>query len=186
VTATRDSLVTTKTDGRVAIWVSDGSEGNPKEIVPAILSSETADDVTWAADRVVFTSTIGGHRSISSVGPGGATSQEVVSQGSSPTSTSDGRTVVFRSSALRFLPLQTADGGRRIEWTPDSKGFLYVTGTPHNLWVESLAGKPPRQLTHFTDDRQIADAAWSRDGTRLAIARTTQTADIVLVRGLKR
>jgi hypothetical protein len=49
-----------------------------------------------------------------------------------------------------------------------------------------LDGKPPRQLTHFTDDRQIADAAWSRDGKRLAIARTTTTTDIVLFRGLKR
>jgi Tol biopolymer transport system component len=61
-----------------------------------------------------------------------------------------------------------------------------VTGTPRNLWVESLDGKPPRQLTHFSDDRQLADAAWSRDGKRLAIARTTQTADIVLFKGLKR
>jgi hypothetical protein len=49
-----------------------------------------------------------------------------------------------------------------------------------------LDGKPPRQLTHFSDDRQLADAAWSRDGKRLAIARTTQTADIVLFKGLKR
>lgn len=55
-----------------------------------------------------------------------------------------------------------------------------------NLRVESLDGKPPRQLTHFTDDRQIADAAWSRDGTRLAIARTTTATDIVLFKGLKR
>jgi Tol biopolymer transport system component len=286
VTAARDSLVTTKTDRRVAIWVSGGSGGNAKQIVPAIQSSGTADDVTWAADRVLFTSTIGGHRSISSVGPDGAASQEVVIQGSSPTTTSDGRTVVFRStdparqglwkitdagrpvqvvggqtlfpsvtrddrsivfastrgetqslwmvsidggaptpaanrfagqltlspdgqavafnskdeegrityticnlpdcSSVRSLPQQPAGGGRRIKWTPDSTGFLYVTGTPQNLWVESLDGKPLRQLTHFTDDRQIADAAWSRDGTRLAIARTTQTADIVLFRGLKR
>ena len=59
-------------------------------------------------------------------------------------------------------------------------------GTPQNLFVESLDGKPARQLTHFTDERQIADAAWSRDGTRLAIARTTTTADIVLFKGLKR
>ena len=71
----------------------------------------------------------------------------------------------------------------RIKWTPDSTGFLFVTGTPQNLWVESLDGKPTRQLTHFTDDRQIADAAWSRDGKRLAIARTTTTTDIVLFKG---
>jgi Tol biopolymer transport system component len=73
-----------------------------------------------------------------------------------------------------------------MKWPPASSGFLYVTGTPQNLWVESLDGKPARQLTHFTDDRQIADAAWSRDGKRLAIARATTTADIVLFRGLKR
>jgi hypothetical protein len=49
-----------------------------------------------------------------------------------------------------------------------------------------LDGKPRPQLTRFTDDRQIADAAWSRDGKRLAIARTTTTIDIVLFIGLKR
>ena len=81
MTATRDSLVTTKTDRRVAIWVSDGSGANAKEIVPATPSSGTLDEVTWAADRVLFTSTIGGHRSISSVGVDGGTAQEVVTQG---------------------------------------------------------------------------------------------------------
>jgi hypothetical protein len=43
-----------------------------------------------------------------------------------------------------------------------------------------------RQLTHFAEDGEIADAAWSRDGERLAIARSTNTAAIVLFRGLKR
>jgi serine/threonine protein kinase/Tol biopolymer transport system component len=283
VTAARDSLVTTKTDRRVAIWVGDGSGANAKEVVPSTQSSGASDDLTWAADRLLFTSTIGGQRTISSVSEKGGTSQEVVTQGVSPTTTSDGRTVVFRSTdparqglwkvtdggrpvkvvgesagwpsvthddravvftspsggvqslwmvsmdggaptqvANRFAaaPILSPDGkavafqtqndqgrpayaicdlpdcsslrflppllGLRIGWTPDSTGFLYVTGTPQNLWVESLDGKPPRQLTHFTDDRQIADAAWSRDGKRLAIARTTTTTDIVLFKGLKR
>ncbi len=286
ITAARDGLVTTKTDRRVAIWVSDGSGANAKEVVPPTQSSGMGDDVTWAADRLLFTSTIGGHRSISSIGQDGGPSQEVVTQGFVPTSTSDGRTVVFRStvpqrqglwkvtdggrpaqllsgpagwpsvthddrsvifssasggvqslwmvsidggtpvqltkvfvsvptlspdgkaaafetqddqgrpayaicnlpdcSPLRFVPPRPGGGSSRITWTPDSTGFLYVTGTPRNLWVESLDGKPARQLTHFIDDRQIADAAWSRDGARLAIARTTTTTDIVLIRGLKR
>ncbi len=284
LTAARDSLVTTKTDRRVAIWVSDASGANAKEVVPATQSSGTIDNVTWAADRVLFTSTMGGHRSIASVGQDGGTAQDVVTQGSFPTTTSDGRTVVFRStdptrlglwkvtdggrpaqltaglinfprvthddrsvvftsfrgdtqslgmvsidggtpvqlttrfaaqpvlspdgtavafesrddqgrvvdavcnlsdcSSLRFLP-RPPGGSRLLSWTPDSTGFLYAAGTPQNLWVESVDGKPPRQLTHFTDDRQIADAAWSRDGTRLAIARTTTTTDIVLFKGLK-
>ena len=89
-------------------------------------------------------------------------------------------------SSLRLLAPQPTGGGLRIKWTADRTGFLHVTGTPQNLWVEPLDGEPPRQLTHFTDNRQIADAAWSRDGTRLAVARTTQTTDIVLFKGLKR
>jgi Tol biopolymer transport system component len=286
LTAARDSLVTTKTDRRVAVWVSDGSGANAKEVASAVQSSGTVDFVTWAADRLLFTNTAGGHRTISSVGPDGGPPQEVVSRAYAATATSDGRTVVFASanvvpaglwkitdggrpvrlvggqpgwpsvtrddrsvvftssegsnqslwmvsidggtpaqvsnrfaaaptlspdgkavgfrstddqgrnvyaicnlpdcSSLRFLPQRTRDGADRIAWAPDGAGFLYVTGTPQNLWVEPLDGKPSRQLTHFTDDRQIADAAWSHDGKRFAIARTTQTSDIVVFKGLKR
>jgi hypothetical protein len=46
--------------------------------------------------------------------------------------------------------------------------------------------EPPSKITQFTDDRQILDVAWSRDGTRLAVARATQTRDIVLIKGLKK
>ena len=73
-----------------------------------------------------------------------------------------------------------------LKWIPDGRGIGYVTGTPGNLWVLPLDGTPVRQLTHFTDERPIADFAWSRDGQRLAIARTTTTNDIVLFKGLKR
>ena len=286
VTAARESFVTTKTDRRMSIWVSDGSGANAKEVAPSVQSSGTADFVTWAVDRLLFTNTVSGYRTISSIGPDGGTPQEVATQAFSATTTSDGRTVVFVStdaarrglwkitdggrpiqlvggqpgwpsvtrddrsvvftssqgdtqslwmvsidggtptqvsnrfaaapslspdgtavafrsqddqrraayvicnlpdcSSPRFLPRRPAGGGERISWTADGTGFLYVAGTPQNLWVEPLGGKPLRQLTHFTDDRQIADAAWSRDGKRLAIARTTQTADVVLFRGLKR
>ena len=286
LTAARDSLVTTKSDRRVAIWVTDEAGANAREVMPPTQSSGTADIVAWAADRLLFTSTIAGHRSISSIGRDGGTPQEIVTQGTNPTATSDGRTVVFRStnpkreglwkvvdgarpaqlfdrrinwpsitqddrsvvfafatgigqslwmmpvdggkptqvtnrfaaapipspdgkavafatqddqaryeyaicnlpdcSALRFVPQRSDADGFKMKWTPDGTGFLYVTGTPQNLWVESLDGKLARQLTHFTDDRQIADAAWSRDGQHLAIARTTTTADIVLFRGLTR
>ena len=41
-------------------------------------------------------------------------------------------------------------------------------------------------MTHFTDDRGIADAAWSRDGKRLAVSLATFTADIVPIKGLKK
>jgi dipeptidyl aminopeptidase/acylaminoacyl peptidase len=69
---------------------------------------------------------------------------------------------------------------------PNSRGLAYGTGTPRSLWVLPVDGTPARQLTHFTDDRPIADIAWSRDGQRFATARTTTANDIVLFKGLKR
>ncbi len=89
-------------------------------------------------------------------------------------------------STPRLVPLSPGTVAKRISWTPDSAGLLYAGGAPENLWVESLDGKSLRQLTHFTDDRQIADAAFSRDGTHLAIARATTITDVVLIKGLKR
>ena len=43
-----------------------------------------------------------------------------------------------------------------------------------------------RKLTGFTDGAVIGDFAWSRDGKRLAVSRSTTTNDIVLFTGLKR
>jgi Tol biopolymer transport system component len=70
-----------------------------------------------------------------------------------------------------------------LRWTPDSRGVAYAE--QGNLWVQALDGGPPRQLTGFTDARPIRSFAWSRDGQRLAIARTTVIDDIVLFTGLK-
>ena len=72
-----------------------------------------------------------------------------------------------------------------VRWMPDDRGVAYIDATQSNLWVQPFDGKPPYQLTHFTD-RIIEHFAWSHDGKRLAIARTTTTNDIVLFKGLRR
>jgi eukaryotic-like serine/threonine-protein kinase len=73
----------------------------------------------------------------------------------------------------------------RLRWTPDGRGIAYNDLATRNIWIQSLDGSAPRQLTHFTDDRQIADFAWSHDGKRLAISRVSTSNDIVLFRGLR-
>jgi Tol biopolymer transport system component len=116
----------------------------------------------------------------------------------------DGTSILFRSldaaghgvivicdlpmcAAPRFTASEiTERAGASVRWTPNGRGLAFVDLTMPNLWVFSLDGKPPRQLTHFTDDRTITDFAWSRDGKRLAIARGMTTNDIVLFKGLKR
>jgi len=76
--------------------------------------------------------------------------------------------------------------GGRLRWTTDGAGIAYVNvQSQPNLWVQPLSGAAARQLSHFTDDRGILDFAWSRDGARLAIARSKTTTDIVLFRGLR-
>ena len=77
------------------------------------------------------------------------------------------------------------DGGS-IRWTHDNQTVAYVNVQPKpNIWLQPLDGSAPRQLTHFTDGRQIPDFAWSQDGSRLAIVRATSTTDIVLFKGIR-
>jgi hypothetical protein len=61
----------------------------------------------------------------------------------------------------------------------------YVDSSGKNIWTMPLDGAPPHPITRFGDDApdgEIANFAWSRDGRRLAIVRTTTTNDIVLLR----
>jgi len=83
------------------------------------------------------------------------------------------------------LPTNFSPGTRSMRWTPDGRSIAYVDINGSNIWSQPLDGGPPRQITHFSD-RQVASFAWSRDGKRLAVARTTTTNDIVLLRGLKK
>ena len=79
-------------------------------------------------------------------------------------------------------PIGPAQFDMAVSWTPDGLGVAYANDG--NLWVQPLNGGAPRQLTRFTDRRPIRAFAWSRDGQRLAITRSTVTNDIVLFEGL--
>jgi eukaryotic-like serine/threonine-protein kinase len=74
----------------------------------------------------------------------------------------------------------------RLRWIPDSSAVAFISSTkPSNVWLQPLDGTAPRQLTHFKDG-VISDFAWSHDGSRLAVADSTVTNDIVLFKALKR
>lgn len=67
----------------------------------------------------------------------------------------------------------------RPRWTPDGR-IAYLCERSTNICVMSLEDRSTEQLTQFTGDRRIASFAWSHDGTRLAIMRTTVSTDILL------
>jgi serine/threonine protein kinase/Tol biopolymer transport system component len=113
----------------------------------------------------------------------------------------DGRSIAFTSVDEQNQPTFTvcdleacssrktfpARGVGEGHWMPDGRGMAYVEAGTQDIWVQSLDGSAPRQLTHFTaDGHQIWDFAFSADGKRLAVARARIASDIVLFRGLKR
>jgi serine/threonine protein kinase len=273
----RRRLVTGRRDARMDLWVGDGGAGTGADVVPRVPVS--LERVVWAGDRLLYGGVVGGKPAILRVTPGENTQEDVVLEALAPAATSDGRTIVFVSSADNTLDLWTADAnGRRktrlvpavtaeqvavtpddryvlytsllggtvsiwmvsieggspmklaagrnaavspdggsivftaevngvpallvcglpacsspktigaggfetaVSWTPDGRGVAYPSDG--NLWVQPLSGGAPRQFTRFTDGRPIGSFAWSRDGRRLAITRSTITNDIVLFEGL--
>jgi Tol biopolymer transport system component len=83
----------------------------------------------------------------------------------------------------RALRVPSTSMLRRYRWTPDGRAIADILSPGLNISAVPLDGSSPRQLTHFTD-RSIQDFAWSHDGQRLAVARTTTTNDVVLLSGL--
>jgi Tol biopolymer transport system component len=283
LTADRKTLATARTDARTSVWVADDGEPAREAVQPgADESTSYGTSVTWAAERLVYTTKALGMPTIESLVPGRGSPEEVVSKGVWPTATPDGRTIVFastdtaavgslwttdpdgshrvqiapgnvvypvvtpnrtvlfnnpsRSGGKFWLWIVSLDGGepthvtdidaispdvspdgksvafitsdsshppaimvcdlptcsnrRRLSvvgkprWTPDGRAVVYTKQS--NLWLQPLDGGAPRQFTHFTDRKMIQDFAWSRDGRHLAIARTSVTNDIVLIKGLKK
>lgn len=113
---------------------------------------------------------------------------------------SDGRSIVFSRgpnaepgvvvcrfpdcSERRTMAIPPRGLGR-IRFTPGGRGIAFKDPTSTNLMVQPLDGSPAFQLTRFTD-RRLGDFAWSSDGRRLAIQRSTTANDIVLFKGLQR
>jgi serine/threonine protein kinase len=77
-------------------------------------------------------------------------------------------------------------GRGRFAWTPDSRSLIYTQTLAgvSNLWSQPISGGKPTQLTNFASD-QIFWFDYSRDHHQLAVARGTQTSDVVLINDLK-
>ena len=200
-------------DGRTILFISTDSArpglwkttdgGRPVLVTPVATNNPS---VTRDDRHVVFTTAQFGIQSLWMISiDGGAPIQIAERFAAFAALSPDGKAVAFFSrdgrsermflicdlpdcSSPRSLPSPpfSSGAGSPRKWTPDSKGITYVTGTPPNVWVQPVDGKPVRQLTRFTDDREISGLAWSHDGRRLAVVRVTTTNDIVLFKGLRK
>jgi len=81
---------------------------------------------------------------------------------------------------FKFLP--ATDPRARPVWTPDGRAIAYTVqkGGVSNIVAQPIDGGAPRQLTHY-DSGHIFWFDISRDG-QLALARGSQSSDVVLIR----
>jgi eukaryotic-like serine/threonine-protein kinase len=84
-------------------------------------------------------------------------------------------------------PRMAAGGGtgftNAMSFTPDGKSVAYIIRDQglDNIFVQPLDGSAGHQITNFTSEH-IAEFQWSPDGKTLAVARTQDTSDVVLLR----
>jgi serine/threonine protein kinase len=71
----------------------------------------------------------------------------------------------------------------RLRWTPDGKGFAYVSSSSgaSNIWLQPLDRGQFRKLTDFKD-AEITSFDWSDDGRQIVLVRDTRAYVPVLVR----
>lgn len=150
VTGDRASLVTTRTERRVGIWVGAGSAGNGTEAVVAAPVSGANYGVTCAADRLLYPANSAGRTAIVGVVPGGGPAEEIVLNGTSPVATSDGRTMVYMS---------TESGARAGLWkaAADSRGAVQLIAGNAN----SPAVTPDDRRVLFTSSRAGLQSRWN-------------------------
>jgi Tol biopolymer transport system component len=94
-----------------------------------------------------------------------------------------------QSSPLLLQPdPRMAKGGgngftNAMNFTPDGKSVAYIVRDQgvDNIFVQPLDGSPGHQITNFTS-QHIAEFQWSPDGKTLAVARTQNISDVVLLR----
>jgi len=70
-----------------------------------------------------------------------------------------------------------------ISFTPDGKSLAYIVRDKgvDNIWVQPVDGSAGHQITNFTSEN-INEFRWSPDGKNLAVTRTHNVADVVLLR----
>ncbi|HEX8189062.1 MAG TPA: winged helix-turn-helix domain-containing protein [Pyrinomonadaceae bacterium] len=201
----RHVVFSSERSGRNKIWRIDIDGGNPTQLTAGAAADflpNYSPDGRW----VVYTSDDARERSLWKIPSGGGEPSRLTSEVAVwPSVSPDGRFVACwhtderkKSLALAVVPIEggapvksfevspTANTWAEIRWTPDGRGLTYVDAPDGvgNLWLQPLAGGPPKRLTDFKSDR-IFRFDWSRDGRQLVCSRGAETNDVVLIGGLR-
>jgi Tol biopolymer transport system component/DNA-binding winged helix-turn-helix (wHTH) protein len=87
---------------------------------------------------------------------------------------------------LQRLDVPPRHSKRVVYWSEDDRWLYYIStvGDVGNVWALPLDGGEPKPVTNFTT-HSVEDFAWSPDGKRLAVARSTRLSDVVLIEDVR-
>ena len=173
------------------IWRADIDGGNPRQLIQGIgeMNAQASPVGPWIIYlprpdkpglRKVSIDGEGDVELVDKPGAGIAISPDgkwVASSRFEPTKVKVAIYPIDGGEAQNILDIFTFD----IHWTPDGRALAYIDpNNPANISSQTIDGGVVKRLTDFTSDR-IFRFAWSHDGKQLALARGTQTNDVVLI-----
>jgi serine/threonine protein kinase len=180
ITNDRTSVVTSRSDIRLAIWVGDAEGERGSAVTGSFPSSLLLNGIAWAGDSLAYGTTVNGRPAITSVTPGKGEPVDITVDAALPTATSDGKRIVFVRPGEDYGGLWRIDvtaNARPVQFhkgsalfpivTPDDRYVVFISSqrdlqTP---WIVPIEGGEAREIVHAFAG--IASLDVSRDGRRL-------------------
>jgi Tol biopolymer transport system component len=194
--------------GNLNMWRIDADGNNPRQLTEG---SAVDGHTAFSADGqwVVF-NRAGDKPTIWKVGINGGAPVQLTDQWAAyPTVSPDGKLIAYGSveeqpdnqprPRLYIVPIEGGPPIKVIDlpgsispqwggfrWTADGRAVCFVDGRTlvPNLWAQPIDGGPAKELTNFKSDF-IDRYAFSPDGKRIAVARRSDTYDIVLIKDFR-
>lgn len=197
---------TSDRSGKIEIWSSDVSGGDLRQVTHGAVGgtsvsffpdSRNIAYVTFGKEQAVWRSSIDGRDMPVRLTDRPANSPQVSPDGQSLLCryrTVENGLPFWRTTILpigkpdppRFYPIPRAGGPHVFQWLSNGRAFTYIDSMngASNVWLQDIAGGPPRQLTKF-DSGLIATYHISPNGKSIVVARGDPVDDMVLIRGFR-
>ncbi|QWZ09726.1 hypothetical protein KRR39_08305 [Nocardioides panacis] len=174
-------------DGEYDLWGGTPSQPATRQLT-SMTGAETDADYSPGADRIAFTQTVAGHRSVWTIPAGGGTPTLLRDNAASPTWTADGTAVVVQDASTTGAPLLRINpdtgtvsavagtaGGTDPEISRDGN-LAYVASTGQVMQI--AAGQTnPTVLSTPDRDRALSAPSYSRYGTLFTTVTRTSTGE---------